>query len=241
MITGRMKHHQPLLVSTSIFFLLCSTILPPAANARASRKKPDEPRVAESTKPRGVNSTKPRVVGYKKSRVIYPRPGHHVKALTWGHRTVKVGPRNYFFLKGVFYQNGSGGYVVVAAPIGARILSLPAASISLTIGTITYWTYAGVYYQKVPDGYLVVTQPVQPAAPDAAIAWEGDQVRVQAAFLNVRSGPGKEHPVVSVVNQGDLLVVRSSSSDWYYAKLADNSFGWVMVNYTVMVEPKPMG
>lgn len=228
-----MKHHQPLLVSTSIFFLLCSTILPPAVNARASRKKPDEPRMAESTKPRVVKSTKP--------RVIYPRPGHHVKDLPWGHRTVKVGPRNYFFLKGVFYQNGSGGYVVVAAPIGARILSLPAASVSLTIGAITYWTYAGVYYQKVPDGYRVVTQPVQPAAPDAAIAWEGDQIRVQAALLNVRSGPGKEHPVVNVVNQGDLLVVRSSGSDWYYVKLVDNSFGWVMVKHTVMVEPEPMG
>lgn len=51
-----------------------------------SKKKPHEPRVTEYKKAP--------LVGHKKSRAIYPRPGHHVKVLPWGHRTVKVGPRN---------------------------------------------------------------------------------------------------------------------------------------------------
>jgi hypothetical protein len=118
---------------------------------------------------------------------------------------------------------------------------LPAAEILVTIGAMTYYTYADVYYQKIPEGYMVVLPPVKPALPGAAIAWEGDQIQMSVPILNVRPGPGTEHPVIKEVHQGDILVVQSSSSDWYYVKLLDNSFGWVMVKFTTLVEPKGVG
>ena len=37
------------------------------------------------------------------------------------------------------------------------------------------------------------------------------------------------------------LVVQSAGSDWYYVKLPDHSFGWVMVKYTALVKPKAKG
>lgn len=152
-----------------------------------------------------------------------------------------MGPLKYFFLDGIFYRPGPGGYVVVSAPVGAVIRSLPAAAVMVTIGAITYHTYAGIYYQEVPEGYRVVEQPVKASKPDATVAWEGDRICVTAALLNVRSGPGREHPVIRQVKEGDLLVFQSSSSDWYYVKLQDQSFGWVMVKYTTLVKPKAKG
>lgn len=172
---------------------------------------------------------------------FYPHPGYSVRALPRGHRPIHLGPSTYFFLEGVFYRHAANDYVVITAPIGAVVPLLPAAAILVTIGAMTYYTYADVYYQKIPEGYMVVPPPVKAALPDAAIAWEGDQIRVTVPILNVRSGPGTEHPVIKEVHQGDILVVQSSGSDWYYVKLPDNAFGWVMVKFTSLVKPKGVG
>lgn len=225
MLTGKTKSHRKQIARALLLFLVWPTVLTPAAGAGVFRQETYLARAA----------------GHQQARMFYHRPGHHVKALPRGHQAVKVGPRHYQFHEGVFYRPGPGGFVVVAAPVGAMIHAIPAAAIMVTIGAITYWTYAGVYYQKMPDGYMVVTQPVKPITPDTVIAWEWDQIRVTAALLNVRSGPGREHLVIRQVKQGDLLTVRSSSTDWYYVKLPDDSFGWVMVKYTTMVKPKAVG
>ena len=224
MLLAGTKRYRPL-PAAAAFFFFWATILPAGAHAGAFHGENPEALLA----------------GRGPGRMFYPRPGHHVKTLPHGHRALSVGPRHYHFHEGVFYRPGPGGFVVVAAPIGARIHALPAAAVMVTIGAIAYWTYAGVYYQEVPDGYMVVTRPVKPVTPDAVIAWEGDQIRVTTALLNVRSGPGREHPVVRQVKRNDLLTVRSSSTDWYYVKLPDGSVGWVMVKYTTLVKPKAVG
>ncbi len=174
-------------------------------------------------------------------RPLYPSAGVRVKALPAGHRPIRVGPLIYFFLDGIFYRQSSQGYAVAAAPVGAVVPVLPAPAVLITIGAMTYYTYADVYYQKAPDGYVVVPPPVKPTQPDKAVAWEGDQVRVAVPILNVRSGPGTGHPVINKVQLGDILMVRSSSSNWYYVKLPDASRGWVMVKFTTLLEPKARG
>ena len=174
-------------------------------------------------------------------RPIYPLAGVHVNALPPGHRPIHVGPLVYFFLDGIFYRHAAQGYAVVAAPIGAVVPVLPAPAVLITIGAMTYYTYADVYYQRVPDGYRVVPPPVKRTQPDKAVAWEGDQIQVTVPILNVRSGPGTEHPVIKEVQRGDILVVQASSSDWYYVKLPDASLGWVMVKFTALLKPKAMG
>lgn len=209
------KCQLPVLVMV-VLFLLTSTVLPP-------------PSWAQDFRPKGH------------PRPFYPPAGVRVKALPAGHRPIHVGPLVYFFLDGIFYRHSAQGYAVVAAPIGAVVPVLPAPAVLITIGAMPYYTYTDVYYQKVPDGYMVVPPPVKPTQPDRAVAWEGDQVRVTVALLNVRSGPGTDHPVIKEVQQGDIIEVRSSSSDWYYVKLPDASLGWVMVKFTTLLKPKAMG
>jgi len=174
-------------------------------------------------------------------RQTYPPAGVRVKTLPSGHRPIHVGPLVYFFLDGIFYRQSSQGYAVAAAPVGAVVPVLPAPAVLVTIGAMTYYTYADVYYRKVPDGYVVVPPPMNATHPDKAVAWEGDQVRVAVPVLNVRSGPGTGHPVIQQVQRGDILLVRSSSSNWYYVKLPDASLGWVMVKFTTLLEPKAQG
>jgi len=224
-MTGSFKTYRPLFVGLTAVFFLVATVLPPAAGAQAFREKPHKVRAPRK----------------KPHRAFYPRPGVYFKVHPRSHRTVLGGSLAYFFLDGIFYRPCAGGYVVVDPPIGAVVRSLPVSAVWVTIGAISYYTHAGVYYRKVPEGYRVVPQPVESAEPDATVAREGYRVRVTAALLNVRSGPGKEHPVIKQINRGDLLEVQSSSSAWYYVKLPDHSFGWVMVTYTTLVKPKAQG
>ena len=186
-------------------------------------------------------------------RVMYPRPGFRIKVLPREYLSLQVGALTYFFLDGIFYRPGVDGYVVVPAPMGARIITLPGGAVCVSGGDTVYYSYAGVYYQKVDGGYMVVTNPkaeIQTAAqtateprsePDPVIAREGDHVRVTAASLNVRSGPGKDHKVLYQVRRGDLLKVQASNSDWYYVLLGDGSLGWVMIKYTTQVASEPVG
>jgi hypothetical protein len=204
----------------SVLFFLMSAMLPPPSSAQRFRpKRPPK----------------------RHHRPFYPPYGHRVKVLPPGHRHIHLGTSLFFFTDGIFYRRAINGYEVVTAPVGAIVPFLPAAAVLITIGALSYYTYAGVYYQKAPKGYVVVAPPVSPAQPDTGIAWEGDQIRVTAPVLNVRSGPGTEHSVIKEVHEGDILVVQSSSSDWYYVKLPDNSFGWVMARFTTLVEPQGVG
>ena len=66
--------------------------------------------------------------------------------------------------------------------------------------------------------------------PDAT-AQGNDQSRltVVAQALNVRSGPGVNHPAFDVLLAGDEVVIISydSASDWWQVQLPDGSSGWV--------------
>jgi hypothetical protein len=56
--------------------------------------------------------------------------------------------------------------VVVSAPLGASVLTLPESAVAVEIGGRTYYQYADAYYEWHParGNYVVVPAPVQ-AAP----------------------------------------------------------------------------
>ena len=66
----------------------------------------------------------------------------------------------------------------------------------------------------------------------------GQFLVVDAYSLNVRSGPGTNHPVVNQVGQGMQLEVKGSAPGWYYVRLPSGAFGWVMGKYTHLL-PSP--
>lgn len=84
---------------------------------------------------------------------------------------VIVGGRRYFYNGGYFYRGGGHGYVLIPAPIGARIRVLPFGFMTFHVGPLAYYYYDGTYYNYLPDQnvYVVVEKPsgaTPPASSD---------------------------------------------------------------------------
>ncbi|MCJ7593742.1 MAG: DUF6515 family protein [Desulfobacterales bacterium] len=170
-------------------------------------------------------------------------PRHHergtvVRRLPPGHRTVWHGRSRYYYDRGVFYNRGPSGFVVINAPIGAVLLSIPIGSRAVLVGGLTYYLYSDVYYRRVGTGYIVVEPPAQTVVVKEVSAVKpseekmGETVLVSVPLLNVRSGPGANFPVVQEAREGDLFTVHGYAPEWLYVKLSTGEFGWVMLRYT---------
>jgi hypothetical protein len=92
---------------------------------------------------------------------------------------VSVANKDYYYDQGVYYQKstksgGTTGYVVVQAPVGAKVPTLPPGNSPVTVaGGQTFYYYSGVFYAQDTDKqhYVVVQAPagaVVPALPDGA-------------------------------------------------------------------------
>jgi hypothetical protein len=176
-----------------------------------------------------------------------PQYGSVVVRLPPRHRNLMVNRTKYFFDSGIFYRNGPGGYVIVRAPMGAILASVPVGSVTFALGGTAYWYYGGTYYRRVPSGYIVVDAP-----PNAVIAQEsddrdniepavGERVSITARSLNVRSGPGGNHTVIAHLQYGTILVVRGYAPGWLYVELPHGRSGWIMKKFTSFPEPSPRG
>ena len=91
----------------------------------------------------------------------YYRPGHVINVMPRSYVRIVVGGLPYFYYSGIFYRPYSSGYIVVNAPIGAVVRTLPVGFIAFTLGLTTYYTLNDVYYvwDDVRDGYVVVEKP----------------------------------------------------------------------------------
>jgi biotin carboxyl carrier protein len=67
-----------------------------------------------------------------------------------------VSSQQYHYDQGTYYVASNGSYVVVAAPVGATVTTLPEGAETVTNESSTGWYYAGAYYEKTKDGYQVV-------------------------------------------------------------------------------------
>jgi hypothetical protein len=98
-------------------------------------------------------------------RAKYPPVGGHVNRVPDGSEAIRVGRDPYHYHSGVFYRPGAPGvYVVVRAPLGARVQHLPFGYVTFFVGTRQYFYANFTYYlwdTRARD-YVVV------AAPDGA-------------------------------------------------------------------------
>ena len=185
-----------------------------------------------------------------------PKHGHHpgpkhgpvFRHVPPGGTIIRHREHNYFFYRGSCYRHGPKGYFWVHPPIGIIAYSLPAAAVTVLIGGLTYYVYDNVYYRRVRTGYQVVEVPTQtttivhtPPPVPVNPADSGIQVVVTAKILNVRSGPGINHAVLTQTYMGNVLIIQGSSSDWYYVRLPDNTYGWVMKAFVTMPGSRPQG
>lgn len=108
------------------------------------------------------------------------RPGHVVRALPPGYRSLQIGGGLFFEHGGIYFQTGPGGYVVVERPVpqvvvappsvGSFVLALPVGCVSVSLGGAVYYRHGDIFYRPAPGGYVVVDRPpevivVQPPAP----------------------------------------------------------------------------
>ena len=72
---------------------------------------------------------------------FHPRPlfwhpvGFFIVALTTAAIVVSINNRQYHYDEGVYYEESSGGYKAVSAPIGAKIPELPDDTQTIVVGT----------------------------------------------------------------------------------------------------------
>jgi hypothetical protein len=148
-----------------------------------------------------------------------------------GFRTVWVGGLKYFSHGGLYYRKAPGGYLAVDPPVGMVVRVLPGSVRKVKLKGAVYYRKGHVYYRKVPSGFMVVEAPGVATLPrDRAFA--AGTVSVTAYALNVRSGPGKKHPVIRTIGKGKNLVVRGRKGGWLYVRTPRGEFGWVKAKYT---------
>lgn len=96
-----------------------------------------------------------------------PHPGAvrrgtvRVEHLPPHYETIVVHRKNYFYQNGSFYQRGPKGYVIIGAPIGARIRTLPLGFTIVRFGGLSYYYLNGAYYNYIPSEnvYVVIDKP----------------------------------------------------------------------------------
>jgi len=103
-------------------------------------------------------------------------PGYFVPRLPLGYARVGVGGMNYFYSGGIFYGSAPRGYVMVGAPIGAVVHTLPPAYEVVMMGPATYYQSGAAWYSWDPGvgGYRVVSPP--PAPPDVGTEYAANEV-----------------------------------------------------------------
>jgi hypothetical protein len=136
----------------------------------------------------------------------------------------------FFFHMGNYYRHTPTGYVVVQAPFGARVRALPEERCStLYIDGRRYYNCDDVYYEPDGDEYVVIERPSVQYQAEIEV---GDEVRVKAEFLNVRSGPGTRYRAVSKLYRGDIVEIGGMDGEWYYVRLPNDLYGWIMREHT---------
>jgi len=87
--------------------------------------------------------------------------GYHVRVLPQSYVRIVVSGFPYFYYGGVFYRSFDGGYVVVSAPLGAVVHTLPVGFIAFSLGVSTFYYVNNTYYvwDEPREAYLVVEKP----------------------------------------------------------------------------------
>lgn len=75
------------------------------------------------------------------------------------------------------------------------------------------------------------------AAPEAAQPRQETWGTVAAPSLNVRSGPGTEHPVIAALTAGERLQIAEQTAGWVRFLLPDGRTGWSSADYVNAEDP----
>lgn len=87
---------------------------------------------------------------------------------------------------------------------------------------------------------LAVLLVAQPLVPSLAWADKEQRAKVTANSLNIRSGPGTDHPAVESIKKGQIVTVVGQEGDWVQIRLEDGTFGWASAKFLeILGEAEP--
>ena len=121
----------------------------------------------------------------------------------------------------VIYDGADGLNVRTSPDFGDNVSQVVHKGEVFTVTGITadgklYRLKSGLYL-TTSDKYVVFTE-----AP------AGYRVKVAAAALNIRKGPGTSYPVVGVIRSGDVYTIVEEKSEWGRLK---SGVGWISLSY----------
>ena len=92
-------------------------------------------------------------------------------------------------------------------------------------------------FDSMPQEGNGATNEKSPAEGSSEPADAVPEVRITAASVERRDGPGPYNAVIGSLQQGDTITVvgRNFDSSWYYVQLSDTLYGWIPVNGTEAV------
>jgi len=82
-----------------------------------------------------------------------------VRCLPDGFTRLFVGGLEFFFWEGMYYRMANDGYVVVPAPIGAVVTTIPSGCQIIVVDGVPYYVINGVTYMQTAYGYYQVVPP----------------------------------------------------------------------------------
>lgn len=165
-------------------------------------------------------------------RVVVNRHGGH-------HLRPKIRRAKHSHRHRPFYRKKSHFSLVIGVPLRPFFTTLPIGYNRVIVHGASYYQAGGVYYQKVLGGYRVVDAPrevvvvASPSVAGAKPAILSEKIRVSAAALNVRTGPGLHFNVIDQVQRGDTLQVLNSETGWLCVQMPSGRSGWVMDSFTI--------
>lgn len=88
-----------------------------------------------------------------------PRRNAVVTTVPTGNRVVTHKGIRYRYSQGTWYKPQNRGFVVVAAPVGVVIQTLPVGYLRVQVNRVFYYYYNGTYYDRQASGQYVVMSP----------------------------------------------------------------------------------
>lgn len=170
-----------------------------------------------------------------------------IKKRHGGHHRPYVRNARHYQRRSHFYRKRPHFSLFVGAPIGTSITTLPVGYTRVVVRGASYYVAGGVYYRHVLGGYRVVEVPRPVVVVDnrpqqtTPVTILPERVKVSAAALNVRTGPGLHHEVIHQVRRDDTLQVINSEPGWLLVRLPSGQSGWVMDSFTIPIGPLASG
>lgn len=144
----------------------------------------------------------------------YVPHGRYVPSLPFECARLIVGGLEYWYWEGMYYRMASDRYVVVAAPVGAVVTTIPPGAQTVVVNGVPYYTINAVTYMSTPYGYQVVPQPTIVQAPPQNIVVAPNSTAVQQVAPNAVAE--NTPPEASATNAPDSFTVNIPNSKGGY-------------------------